>query len=41
MPIRNESYIAECGMRNRAGVGVRITGNSDGESEYGGKNIVI
>ncbi|CAG9806846.1 unnamed protein product [Chironomus riparius] len=35
VPVRNETYITECGIRNSAGVGVRITGNSDGESEYG------
>lgn len=25
-----------CGLRNAEGVGFRITGNNDGESEYGG-----
>lgn len=27
----------KCGFRNAEGVGFRITGNSDGESEYGGQ----
>jgi len=27
-------------MRNSAGVGVRITGGGDGETEYGGMEIV-
>jgi plasma kallikrein len=27
-----------CGFRNAEGVGFRITGNSDGESEYGKKS---
>ena len=33
---RNATFVPECGIRNSGGVGVRITGDGDGESEYGG-----
>lgn len=39
-PRKNITLLAECGMRNSAGVGVRITGGGDGETEYGGMEIV-
>lgn len=31
----------QCGFRNAEGVGFRITGNSDGEAEYGCRNILL
>ncbi|XP_021704388.1 serine protease 42 isoform X2 [Aedes aegypti] len=34
-PIKSPHDNAGCGFRNKDGVGFRITGNSDGEAEYG------
>ena len=34
-PVGPTQGATQCGYRNAEGVGFRITGNSDGESEYG------